>query len=330
MPTSNSVSQRLSEAAGAGDVSAVKAILGEEPSPTSEDLNEALVDAAQNGHFDTVRLLLEYGADPDAPRNNRSGRPANRAVENGHHDIVHLLLDHGSDLSKNRDTSDMNTAGYALHSDNEELINRIYLHGGRPNIYAYVRANRLVVLSELLDYCPDAPCKRPDGWDRTLLEQIQADAAWLGNADAMSLTLNVRPDVGNEMKGLVGTGLLSHNRIFPPQDYKRVFEMLMDQAPQHMADPDFLPLHKLARKDIKGQLDFANLFLDRGIEVDRRDPENGQTALYLAVVHEQLEMVKLLLSRGSDRSIPSQEPQETPLQHAERSGLTAIADILSD
>lgn len=328
MSNSNSepISKRLPDAAAEGDIEVVRAALGETPSATQDDLNEALWVAAAQGRYDTVKLLLEHGAHPDAPTDSKWGQPAKWAVEKGHHDVVHLLLDHGSDLSKNLDDSDMNAAGYALHSDNEELTNRIYLHGGRPNIYAYVRANKLVVLAELLDYCPDAPCKRPDG-NGTVLEVIRGDAAWLGNADAMKMVLNIRPEMkGN---GLIIHAIASHNRIFPAKDYLRIFQMLLDHAPEQTDDPDFLPLHRLARKRrIEGRLDFAVLFLDRGVDVNRVDPENGQTALYVAVEHEQCELVELLLERGADVSIRSRELRKTPLQVAERAGFSEIIEVL--
>ena len=67
----------------------------------SSTSDEALVDASKNGHLDTVRLLLENGADPDAPNKEPSGRSANRAVENA---TMSFTCFCGSDLSKNLDT----------------------------------------------------------------------------------------------------------------------------------------------------------------------------------------------------------------------------------
>ena len=54
-----------------------------------------LIWAVKSGHFDTVKLLLEYGADPQIPSG--SGvTPLMFAVANGHLEIMELLLEHGS------------------------------------------------------------------------------------------------------------------------------------------------------------------------------------------------------------------------------------------
>lgn len=59
----------------------------------------ALLSAAQMGHLETVRYLLEVGASPatDGEEGNPSEPVLNIAVEKGHHEIVKLLIAHGSD-----------------------------------------------------------------------------------------------------------------------------------------------------------------------------------------------------------------------------------------
>ena len=52
--------------------------------------------AAQNGHLEVVRLLIEAGADKDAVKNN-GGTALQIAAHNGHLEVVRFLLEAGAD-----------------------------------------------------------------------------------------------------------------------------------------------------------------------------------------------------------------------------------------
>ncbi|KAF2135963.1 uncharacterized protein K452DRAFT_322730 [Aplosporella prunicola CBS 121167] len=54
--------------------------------------------AANNGHLETVKLLLEKGADLSVS-NNDGWTPLNSAADSGHLEIVKFLLEKGADLS---------------------------------------------------------------------------------------------------------------------------------------------------------------------------------------------------------------------------------------
>ena len=69
-------------------------------------------------------------------------------------------------------------------------------------------------------------------------------------------------------------------------------------------------LHIVARL---GELDFANLLLDRGAHLEAQTGETGSTPLKIAIFFAQIEMVKLLLVRGADpnnRGATSRSPLE--------------------
>lgn len=66
--------------------------------------------ACQNGHNETARILLSFGADPNLCENSNV-TPLYIACQNGHDDIVDNLLNHGADVnSHNNEFSPIFTA----------------------------------------------------------------------------------------------------------------------------------------------------------------------------------------------------------------------------
>lgn len=81
-------------------MSIVKKALSQEP-----NINEnrgrhgtPLHAASLNGNVDIARLLIERGADIDAPGKEYYGTPLHAAALNGNIDIVRLLIDEGADI----------------------------------------------------------------------------------------------------------------------------------------------------------------------------------------------------------------------------------------
>jgi len=66
-----------------------------------------LVLAADRGHADVVRLLLERGADPNIPEQGNAphGRALYSAVYNRHFDVARLLLEHGANPNQEVESS---------------------------------------------------------------------------------------------------------------------------------------------------------------------------------------------------------------------------------
>lgn len=87
-------------AARRGDAKAVKRRLAWGLSPNSRHLLSAetpLIEAARRGHLDTVKVLVEAGADVNLQGEAWYG-PLHCAAYGGHLDTVKYLLEHGASL----------------------------------------------------------------------------------------------------------------------------------------------------------------------------------------------------------------------------------------
>jgi ankyrin repeat protein len=85
-------------AAGLGALDDARRLL---PASTGEHRHRALALAAQHGHVEIVRLLLDAGEDPNRynPKNNHGhSTPLHQAVAAGHELVVRLLVERGARL----------------------------------------------------------------------------------------------------------------------------------------------------------------------------------------------------------------------------------------
>jgi len=104
------------------------------PSASSEDRHRALALAAQFGHTEIVRLLLDAGEDPsryNPPGFHAHSTPLHQAALAGYAETVRLLVERGARLDL-KDTMWQGTpAGWAEHGGKTEIAN--YLRGVAPH-----------------------------------------------------------------------------------------------------------------------------------------------------------------------------------------------------
>ena len=105
--------------------------------------------AADGGHAEVVKLLLERGADPNLP--SKDGEPPlTDAAESGHLDVVNLLLEHGADPNIDGNSGDVGLVGWGslyqatlndpdrVRDTRGKMLTALMAHGGRPSIYSAI------------------------------------------------------------------------------------------------------------------------------------------------------------------------------------------------
>ncbi len=98
---------------------------------TEADSTTALMKAAKFGHLESVKLLLENGA--QANKRNRQGNSAFMfAVQNGHFDIMQLLIEKGADINE-RNLLGYTPLLYALDHHFTEIVKFLIENGADVN-----------------------------------------------------------------------------------------------------------------------------------------------------------------------------------------------------
>lgn len=92
------LAEKLADACGAGDIQTVKALLaqGAKPDGFMESEGAPLYEAVKTGNLDTLRILLDSGADPNL------SNPLAQACERGLVSIAAMLIKHGADVNRGR------------------------------------------------------------------------------------------------------------------------------------------------------------------------------------------------------------------------------------
>ncbi|HYM09704.1 MAG TPA: ankyrin repeat domain-containing protein [Bryobacterales bacterium] len=117
----------IAAAAGLGRLADARQLLA---AAGGEDRHRALALAAQHGHLEIVRLLLDAGEDPNRynPKGNHGhSTPLHQAVWSGHEAVVRLLVERGARLDIRDTIYDGTPRGWAEY-------------GGRTEIAEYLRA----------------------------------------------------------------------------------------------------------------------------------------------------------------------------------------------
>jgi ankyrin repeat protein len=111
----------LAGAARNGDIDSLKLLL----LYVSDGATRALISAATYGKLETVRFLLDMGADPT--------NALTVACETNRLDVIEMLLDAGADINKLYRPGDGGPLRYAIENDNFEVVKYLVERGADAN-----------------------------------------------------------------------------------------------------------------------------------------------------------------------------------------------------
>jgi ankyrin repeat protein len=302
-------------AAHSGDLARVRELLAEDRSLANHrsgyqgyylGSGSPLRNAAATGQLEIVKLLLEFGADPNLPDEGMAprGRALYDAVSGGHFEIAQLLLERGAFPSQMVESS-ADALSRALMRDDRRMVELLCRYGSARSI-------------EILGYYGDLETGAAVfAANPSLADDPGAfiAAAEEGNQSFLDLMLRHRPNLIHRLSCAGQTPAIT--------------EYLFDRgmAPSRPNWLGITPLHQLARA---GRLDQATLFIARGANLLAREDELHSTPLGWAAKAGQVAMTRLLLESGAQPQLPDDPPWATPLAWATRRGHPEVAGALRD
>jgi ankyrin repeat protein len=310
----------ISVAAAVGDQERVEQLLGKDVG-LARRLDTARVSplshAARAGHLHIVRLLLEHGADPNAPEDLAAdGRALFEACCANHLEVAELLLAHGANPNAGLDSSGCClTIGEVYHGPRAKPLQQLLRrHGAFSPPYAMsarqmkeaIRAGREVVRHE--EFPGNVMGKR----NRELLDlYLDSDPTAAERLDFPSVVTYPRSPA--LVRGLLARGLDPNRRDWLGKTF----------------------LHACAED---GARSVAAVLLDAGADINAREIEFHGTPLAAAVracgdadpkgAERRRRMVEFLLQHGAATNLPDDQPWATPLAWATRHGRSDIVNLL--
>jgi len=168
------------EACSKGDVEALRGLLANNPGLIHVDNATAphrgwtgLHSAAQRGHVDAVRLLLEHGANPNARESGDNTYPLHWTVASGHIEVARALLDAGGDVHGIGDDHELDVIGWATfyHSEGDagmqEVVALLLERGAHHHIFSAIVLGALNLIQKLVEENPGALDRRMSRFEQS-------------------------------------------------------------------------------------------------------------------------------------------------------------------
>ncbi len=288
--------------------------------------------AANHGHIEMVRLLLDLGADVDERTmlheleepTESWGTPLWYAALAGRRDIVELLLDRGADPNAN-----VYASGWALRNAERhpEVKQLLLARGARRQPYMVAEAHDVQEARRLLDASP---------LDEELARELAWSAADHGCAAIVELALGHLPWVEDDprwhwilVQPIRGIGGESSDR----EEYFACMLALLRRGivnvPNHSGET---ALHYVAARGgptEEERVRFAAMLLDHGTRLEARDALLKSTPLGWACRWGRKKLVEFLIARGASVDEKDSEPWATPVAWAAKMGHVEIVAVMS-
>ncbi|KAL6799179.1 ankyrin repeat-containing domain protein [Trichoderma sp. SZMC 28013] len=253
-----------------------------------------LLSAAYGEHEKTVKLLLEYGADPNA--SDIDGiTPIAGSAGDGHEAVVKLLLEYGADPNAS-DEGGITPLARGADGGHEAVVKLLLEYGADPNVgreltplAAAAKKGYGEIVRLLLESDAELEPNKKDG-------RYDEDPLYLASRKQNDAIVKLLLDKGAELESKHKNGWFTRT-----------------------------PLHYAT---LIGYEAMVVQFLEQGADFDARD-KDGRTPLLIAIEKGFEQVARLLLDAGADPNLATTE-EEPPICLAAEKGHVAIVKLLLD
>jgi ankyrin repeat protein len=267
-----------------------------------------LRNAAGAGHLEVVKLLLERGANPNAPEPGiaPTGGALHAAISGKHYEIVKLLLEHGADPNAEVESSGNCLSMAKWSGVPKEMVDLIASYGGVRSVDLVCHDGDVETLAQMLHANPNLAVG--ERLDNPLLRRV---------------ILRYQPDILKRSPD--PTAWWSLATPASPE--------VARWAMEHGLDPNrrnWLGITLLHRCAAKGESEIGQVCLDHGADIDVLETEWSSSPLGWAAREGKKEMVQWLLKKGANPNLPEDERWALPIEWAKRRGHHEIVQVLKN
>ena len=322
-------------AAALGDVPTLEVILRANPAQANaQGVRPPLAVAAQHGHLEAVKCLLDCGADPDAPMVDdpnhpnpytNIGTPLHFAVLGDHRDVAEALLEGGANPNTNLMAA-RSAVSEAYSSGQDEIAELLFRHGAVPDVWScWDRGNWPAVL-QMFEYEP---------------ERASKELLRLQDPDLTRICLQHNPEFSEreQFHYMFGTMRANTDDMEQALRSSSLLQMYLEYGfdPNRRDQENVTLLHRTMGCMWRGRwmnsqdvmIEFTRVLLDHGADPNLRDDDIKSTPIAWHARYGHDKVVEYLLSRGVTTELSDDEDWNAPMAWAKKQGHERIVGLLS-